>query len=90
MGWGGEDVTYHDTPCSSTSSTISGERCMQGSTMTIAKRFNPDIKIQIHIFLSPYIFCRTNERIRKFALNLSSCVIMSPFFVTTCFRKYDQ
>ena len=40
---------------------------MQGSAMTIAKPLNPDIKIQIHIFLSPYIFCRTNERIREFA-----------------------
>ena len=61
--------------------------------MTMAKPLNPDIKIQIHIFLSPYIYCRTNERIREFAkvsLNSSSCVIMSPFFVTTCFRKHDQ
>ena len=66
---------------------------MQGSTMTIAKPFNPDIKIQIHIFCHHTFsveLMRELENLQKYQLNSSSCVIRSPYFVTTCFRKHDQ
>ena len=33
---------------------------------------------------------RELENLQKYQLNSSSCVIMCPFFVTTCFRKDDQ
>ena len=54
---------------------------------------NPDIKIQIYIFCHHTFsveLMRELENLQKCQLNSSSCVIMSPFFVTTCFRKYDQ
>lgn len=66
---------------------LSGGRCIQGSTMTIANPWNPDNKIQILIFHHGYKFSvelmRDLQNFFKYQLNSSSYVIMSPFFFHT-------